>query len=87
MDTATRNARADRIRRLWMRATGNFRKARLAYAVASMTKELATRGSDDYRQACIQARAALHSMNHWNRRSAALARAEIATVLGDAAHA
>lgn len=32
MDTAARNTRADRIHRLWMRATGNFREAHFARA-------------------------------------------------------
>ena len=84
MDTATRNARADRLHRLWRIAAGNFREARFAHDLASKAAELAQCGSADHQRANSLARRALRSMNHWNRRSAALARAEIATVIGGA---
>ena len=83
MKTATRNARADRLHRLWRIATGNFREARFAHDLASKAAQLAQRGSPEQQRANSLARRALQSMNHWNRRSAALARAEIATVLGN----
>ena len=82
MDTAARNTRADRIHRLWMRATGNFREAHFAHELASKAADLAQRGSADHQRANSLARRALQSMDHWNRRSAALASAEIATVIG-----
>lgn len=87
MDPATRNARADRLHRLWRIAAGNFREAHFAHELASKAADLAQRGSADHQRANSLARRALQSMDHWNRRSAALARAEIATVLEGAAHA
>ena len=84
MDTATRNARADRLHRLWRIAAGNFREAHFAHELASKAADLAPLGSADKQRATSLARRALRAMNHWNRRSAALARAEIATVIGGA---
>ncbi len=87
MDTATRNARADRIHRLWMRATGNFREASARYDMANAAFDEAAPLSASRTQARRQMLSAISAMDHWNRRSASLARAEIATVLGGAAHA
>ena len=84
---ATRNARADRIHRLWMRATGNFREASVRYDMANVAFDEAAPLSASRTKARRQMLSAISAMNHWNRRSAALARAEIATVLGGAAHA
>lgn len=82
MDTATRNTHTDRLHRLWRIAAGNFREAHFAHELASKAVDLAQRGSPDHQRANSLARRALQSMDHWNRRSAALARAEIATVIG-----
>ena len=84
MDTAIRNARADRLHRLWRIAAGNFREAHFAHDLASKAADLTPRGSAEHQRANSLARRALRAMNHWHRRSAALARAEIATVIGGA---
>ena len=83
MDAATRNARADRLQRLWRHACGNFRGALARYEIADAARDQAPPASPKKREAAEECRRALQSMNHWNRRSAALARAEIATVLGN----
>ena len=82
MDAAARNTRADRIHRLWMRATGNFREAHFAHELAAKAADLTQHGTPDHLRANTLAHRALKSMDHWNRRAAAFARAEINTVLG-----
>ncbi len=81
MDTA-RNARADRIHRLWMRATGNFREASVRYDMANAALDEAAPLSAARTLARRQMLNAVSAMDHWNRRSAALARAEHNTALG-----
>lgn len=83
----TRNTRADRIHRLWMRATGNFREASVRYDMANAAFDEAAPLSAARAQARLSMLSAISAMDHWNRRSAALARAEINTVLGGIAHA
>lgn len=86
-ETGTIVGRADRLHRLWRIATGNFREARFAHDLASKAAMLAQRGSLEQQRANSLIQRSMQSMEHWNRRSAALARAEINTVLGDNNHA
>ena len=65
-----------------MRATGNFREASVRYDMANAAFNEAAPFSADRKLARRQMLSAISAMDHWNRRSAALAHAEIKTVLG-----
>lgn len=84
MDTTARNTRADRLHRLWRHAAGNFRGALARYELADIARDQAAPASPQKREAADECRRALRAMDHWHHRAAALARAEINTVIGGA---
>ena len=76
-----RDIRVSRIHAMWRRACRNFTEAHFAYELASKLEDQSPRRSPEAIRAGVIARRALQRMTHWNKRSAALALAEIKTAL------
>lgn len=76
-----REVRIARLRRLHERATRNFREAYFAYQISDSAREAAAPRSQERHQANRLCDRARRQMEHWHKRSYALARTEIELAL------